>query len=260
MAPPRRCDKVVAMDIRGLLQLQSDWGVDECLLAVAQDRRGAAPVVGAPRRPPMAAPPARGAAMPDLEACRDLAALDAALQGFGGCALRETASTTVSGEGPAGARVMLVGDAPGAEEDRAGRPFVGPAGLLLTAMLGSIGLRREEVRLSYVVPWRPPGDRPPSAPEIAACLPFLQREIALVAPEVVVVLGAIAARALLGDAARGASISRLRGVWTTLQVPGRPPCPALPCFHPLYLLRTPAAKAQAWADLLSLRARLESAV
>jgi DNA polymerase len=127
-------------------------------------------------------------------------------------------------------------------------------------MLGSIGLRREEVRLSYVVPWRPPGDRPPSAPEIAACLPFLQREIALVAPEVVVVLGAIAARALLGDAARGASISRLRGVWTTLQVPGRPPCPALPCFHPLYLLRTPAAKAQAWADLLSLRARLESAV
>jgi len=246
------------MDARALLQLQGDWGVDECLLAAPQDRRAAAAAPPAPR-PPKTAPP-RGATMPDLDACRDLAALGAALQGFGGCALRETASTTVLGEGPAGARVMLVGDAPGAEEDRAGRPFVGPAGTLLTAMLGSIGLKREEVRLSYVVPWRPPGDRPPNAPEIAACLPFLQREIALVAPEMVVVLGAIAARALLGEAARGASISRLRGVWTSLQVPGRPPCPALPCFHPLYLLRTPAAKAQAWADLLSLRARLDSGV
>jgi DNA polymerase len=127
-------------------------------------------------------------------------------------------------------------------------------------MLGSIGLVRAEVRLSYVVPWRPPGDRPPSEPEIAACLPFVQREVALVAPEMIVVLGAIAARALLGEAAKRASISRLRGVWTDIEIPGRPPCPALPCFHPLYLLRTPAAKAQAWADLLSLRARLESGV
>jgi DNA polymerase len=247
------------MDVRGLLQLQSDWGVDECLLASPQDRRGVAAAPVAVARPPR--PAARPAAAPiDLAATGDLAALGAALTRFTGCALRETASTTVQGEGPAGARVMLIGDAPGAEEDRAGRPFVGPAGALLEKMLGSIGLVRAEVRLSYVVPWRPPGDRPPSEPEIAACLPFVQREVALVAPEMIVVLGAIAARALLGEAAKRASISRLRGVWTDIEIPGRPPCPALPCFHPLYLLRTPAAKAQAWADLLSLRARLESGV
>jgi DNA polymerase len=250
------------MDARALLQLQSDWGVDECLLAAPQDRRVAATAPEAAPRVARAAPsrPVSGTATPDLATCRDLAALGAALTGFGGCALRETASTTVLGEGPVGARVMLIGDAPGAEEDRAGRPFIGPAGVLLEAMLGSIGVRREAVRLSYVVPWRPPGDRPPSAPEIAACLPFLWRELDLVGPEMVVVLGAIAARALLGEAARNASISRLRGMWTVLEIPGRPPCPALPCFHPLYLLRTPAAKAQAWTDLLSLRARLESVV
>jgi DNA polymerase len=249
------------MDRRGLLQLQSDWGVDECLLAAPQDRRLApAPAVAQVRTASRVAP-AAAAARPDLAACGDLAALAAALRGFAGCALRETASTTVLGEGPVGARVMLVGDAPGAEEDRAGRPFVGPAGQLLEKMLTSIGRTRAEVRLSYVVPWRPPGDRPPSEAEIDACLPFIQREAGLVAPEMIVLLGAVAARALLGEAARRASISRLRGQWTTVAIPGRAaPCPALPCFHPLYLLRTPAAKAQAWADLIALRARLDSGV
>jgi DNA polymerase len=251
------------MDMRELLQLQSDWGVDECLLPVPQNRRAPpAPAAAAPRAPrPAIARSSAIHAMPDLTACADLAALGAALKGFGGCALRDTASTTVLGEGPAGARVMLIGDAPGAEEDRAGRPFVGPAGQLLEKMLSSIGLARATVRLSYVVPWRPPGDRPPSEGEIAACLPFLLREAALVAPEMVFVLGAIAARALLGEAAKKVSIGRLRGVWTRIEIPGREaPCPALPGYHPLYLLRAPAAKAQAWADLLSLRSRLESGV
>jgi len=252
------------MDVRGLLQLQSDWGVDECLLAAPQDRRlAAAPAPAHAARAPVRAAPraAAPAGPPDLAACADLDALAAALKRFTGCALRETASTTVLGEGPVGARVMLIGDTPGAEEDRAGRPFIGPAGQLLEKMLGSIGLARAEVRLSYVVPWRPPGDRPPNEVEIAACLPFVRREAALVAPATMVLLGAVAARALLGESARRASISRLRGQWTSVEIPGREaPCPALPCFHPLYLLRVPAAKAPAWADLLGLRARLDSAV
>jgi uracil-DNA glycosylase family 4 len=254
------------MDVRAWMQLQTEWGVDECLLDTPQDRRAVAPLAPPVMAPPVMAQPVIAQpvitqmrrAPADLAVAGDLDALAAAINSFTGCALRETASHTVLGEGPVGARVMLVGDAPGAEEDRAGRPFVGPAGQLLDKMLASIGLARAQVRLSHILPWRPPGDRPPSETEIAACLPFLHREVALIAPDYLVLLGANAARALLGEAHKRASISRLRGVWTLVEIPGRAaPCPALPCYHPLYLLRSPAAKASAWADLLSLRARLE---
>jgi DNA polymerase len=163
----------------------------------------------------------------------------------------------VFADGAATARVMLVGEAPGAEEDRAGRPFVGPAGQLLDRMFASIGLDRSGLRIVNTVPWRPPGNRNPTDAEVAICLPFLHRHIALVAPAALFVLGAVAAKALLPEPERHLGIRRLRGTWRELEIPGlEAPLPCLPSYHPAYLLRMPAAKAEAWLDLLSLKARL----
>jgi uracil-DNA glycosylase family 4 len=146
---------------------------------------------------------------------------------------------------------MLVGEAPGAEEDRAGLPFVGASGQLLDRMLASIGLDRTTVLITNILPWRPPGNRTPSETEIAVCLPFVLRHIALVAPDVLLLLGATAARAITGNTQ---GIRRVRGQWQSLALPGlerRIPC--LPTYHPAYLLRTPLAKREAWADLLELQ-------
>ena len=143
---------------------------------------------------------------------------------------------------------MLVGEAPGRDEDREGRPFVGRAGQLLDRMLAAIGLSREDsVYITNVLPWRPPQNRDPKPEEIAMMKPFLAKHIALVDPEVLVIMGNISCQALLGK--RG--ITRLRGNWEDAL--GKP---ALPMFHPAYLLRNPAAKREAWADLLALKARL----
>ncbi|MEO1097401.1 MAG: uracil-DNA glycosylase, partial [Bacteroidota bacterium] len=151
-------------------------------------------------------------------------------------------------DGTAGARVMIIGEAPGRDEDREGKPFVGRAGQLLDKMLGAIGLSRDEsVYITNVLPWRPPQNRDPKPDEIAMMQPFLHRHITLADPDVLVVVGNHACQALLGK--RG--ITRLRGDWTEAR--GKP---ALPMFHPAYLLRNPAAKREAWADLLSLQARL----
>jgi uracil-DNA glycosylase family 4 len=187
-------------------------------------------------------------------ACATLAELRAAIAGFEGCALRDTATSLVFSDGNPAARIMLVGEAPGAEEDRAGLPFVGASGQLLDRMLGSIGLDRTQVLITNILPWRPPGNRTPSETEIAVCLPFLLRHIALVAPEVLLLLGATAVRAITGNAQ---GIRRLRGQWQSLAVPGLDePVPALPTYHPAYLLRTPLAKREAWADLLEFQSRL----
>jgi len=248
--------------LRDQIAMQIAWGADEYLLDAPQDRRQAA----APAPAPAAAAPAarrqpRAAALPAgpaeasaiAAACGTLAALQAALSGFTGCALRDTATQLVFADGPEQAQVMLVGEAPGAEEDRIGRPFVGPAGQLLDRMLGSIGLQRDTVRIVNTVPWRPPGNRTPTEAEIAVCLPFLQRHITLLQPAVVVVLGAVAAKALL-PAARDTGIRRLRGHWHSLELPGLPgKIACLPTYHPAYLLRTAAAKREAWHDLLALR-------
>ncbi|GAB0112797.1 hypothetical protein AcidC75_03220 [Acidisoma sp. C75] len=180
--------------------------------------------------------------------------LRAAIARFEGCALRDTATNLVFADGNPAARIMLIGEAPGAEEDRAGLPFVGASGQLLDRMLGSIGLDRGQVLITNILPWRPPGNRAPTEGEIASCLPFLLRHIALVGPEMLVLLGATAARALTGSAE---GIRRLRGRWQPLAIPGlAQPVPALPTYHPAYLLRTPLAKREAWADLLLLRSRL----
>ena len=145
---------------------------------------------------------------------------------------------------------MLVGEAPGGDEDRIGRPFVGRAGQLLDRMLAAIGLDRTQVYIANVVPWRPPGNRTPTPQETAVCLPFIRRQIALSAPRLIVCLGGSATQTLLGVKE---GITRARGVWREYQGDDGATIPALPMFHPAYLLRTPAAKRHAWADLRKLR-------
>jgi len=164
------------------------------------------------------------------------------------CRLCQARTQVVFGVGNPKARVIFVGEGPGADEDRLGEPFVGRAGQLLNVMLPSIGLRREDVYIANIVKCRPPGNRDPQPDEAAACMPFLKRQIDLIDPAVIVLLGRIAARYLLGTSA---PISTYRGRWTTWQ--GRA---VLPTFHPAYLLRNPAAKRESWADFKQLRARL----
>lgn len=168
--------------------------------------------------------------------------------------LKPAARRFVFADGRPEARVMIVGEAPGREEDLEGRPFVGRAGQLLDRMLAAVDLSRAHpdpgraVYIANVLPWRPPTNRTPGADEIAQFLPFLHRHIALVAPEIIMLMGNTPCQALLGQA----GITRMRGQWREVQG-----IPALPAFHPAYLLRNPAAKREAWADLLTLAARLQ---
>lgn len=178
-----------------------------------------------------------------------LAELQAALEAFDHCELKKGARSTVFADGVAGSRVMIIGEAPGRDEDREGRPFVGRAGQLLDRMLVAIGISRaENVYITNVLPWRPPQNRDPRPDEIAMLRPFLERHIRLADPEILVVMGNISCAAVLGK--RG--ILRLRGHWA--QALDRP---VLPMVHPSYLLRTPSAKRDAWADLLTLNAKLK---
>ena len=148
---------------------------------------------------------------------------------------------------------MMVGEAPGADEDRQGLPFVGVSGRMLDRMLGHVGLDRQSVYIANVLYWRPPGNRTPTDQEVAACLPFITRQIELVAPEILVLVGGKAASTLLGERQ---GITRLRGRWFTYSSPGlEAPVPALPTFHPAYLLRNPANKRLSWRDMISLKLR-----
>jgi uracil-DNA glycosylase family 4 len=181
-------------------------------------------------------------------------ALAKLVAGFDACPLKRTATNTVFADGNPEAPVMIVGEAPGADEDRIGRPFVGRAGQLLDRMLAAIGLDRTGVQITNVIYWRPPGNRKPTAPEIASCLPFVFRHIVLSRPKVLVLAGGTAASTLL-DTTEG--ITRLRGRWFDLAVPGLDAhLPTLPMFHPAFLLRTPERKREAWRDLLALKAKL----
>jgi len=191
-------------------------------------------------------------------AARTLAELRTALAGFDGCPLAATATNLVFADGNPDAGLMLVGEGPGAEEDRVGKPFVGPSGQLLDRMLASIGLDRTRLLITNLIPWRPPGNRNPTDNEVLTCLPFLLRHIALVAPRRLVLLGALATRAVTGSTT---GIRRMRGRWIEVTIPGLPAAvPALPMLHPAYLLRTAGAKRDAWADLIQLRRSLDSGV
>lgn len=188
-------------------------------------------------------------------ACATLDQLNAAMAAFDGCALKLGAKNTVFADGNRQTRVMVIGEAPGREEDIEGKPFVGRSGQLLDRMLAAIGLSRhannrvDAVYITNVLPWRPPQNRDPSSDEIAMMKPFLLRHIKLIAPEFLLVLGNTAAKTLLETET---GITRLRGEWhQVLDIP------ALPSFHPAALLRNPMQKKAAWADLLALRVKLD---
>ncbi|NDW06705.1 uracil-DNA glycosylase [Jiella pacifica] len=189
-------------------------------------------------------------------AAATLAELKELLDGFEGCNLKITAKHTVFGDGPQTADLMLIGEAPGRDEDMAGVPFVGRSGQLLDRMLEAIGLEREKVRVTNTVPWRPPGNRAPTPAETQICLPFIQRQIELVAPKILVCLGSPSAKAILGSAE---GILRMRGKWQSYSFDLSPgsTIPAIAMLHPAYLLRQPAQKRLAWRDLLALKAKLE---
>lgn len=181
--------------------------------------------------------------------------LRAALAAFEGCNLKRTAKNLVFGDGNPKARIMFVGEAPGRDEDIAGLPFVGRSGELLNRMLEAIGLNRDEdVYIANIVPWRPPGNRTPTPLEIGLCRPFIERQIALVGPELLIPLGAPSARELLGTSE---GIKKIRGRSRTCTIGGKT-MEAIATLHPAYLLRQPAEKRFAWQDFLAIRARLDA--
>jgi len=190
----------------------------------------------------------------------ELAEIEAALSAFDACPLKKTATSLCFADGNPQARVMLIGEAPGRDEDIQGKPFVGRSGQLLDRMLAAIGLsrsaedRESAVFITNTIFWRPPGNRTPTEAETQMCLPFLLRTIELQKPDVIVCLGATPAHRLTG---RNDGILKLRGKWVTANVSGRN-IPLLPMLHPAYLLRQPAQKRLAWRDLLALRQMLDA--
>ncbi len=187
-----------------------------------------------------------------------LVELEEAMQQFEGCALKHTAMNLVFGDGNPQASVMFVGEAPGADEDREGRPFVGVSGQLLDKMIAAIGLDRTSAYITNILPWRPPGNRKPTTSEVTVCLPFIRRHIELVGPRVLVLVGGTAASALLD---RSEGITRLRGKWLIYRPDGdggTTEIPCMPLYHPAYLLRQSALKRDAWRDILAIQERLES--
>lgn len=206
--------------------------------------------------PPMPRPEALQSAVALASNARTLDELRQAVESFDGCSLKRNAMNTVFADGSVPARVMFLGEAPGAEEDRQGLPFVGPSGHLLDRMLASIGLSRSEnVYISNIIFWRPPGNRSPTVDEIALCRPFVERHVELIDPEILVFLGGPAATTMLG---RKEGISRLRGRWFDYESPAMSrPIPAMALFHPAYLLRSPLQKRFAWMDLMALQDKLD---
>jgi uracil-DNA glycosylase len=268
-----------APTVRQLLAFYLEAGVDCALGNAPIDRLAdpavvpvsAAPVAGEPaspqiaRRPsPQPAPRGEVIAAPEAaissarEAARtapSLEALRALLEKFDGCALKFTATRLVFADGNPQARIMFVGEAPGREEDIEGLPFVGRSGKLLDRMIAAIGLDRTSAYIANVIPWRPPGNRTPTPQETQICLPFIQRQIELVNPDVLVTLGNPSTQTLLQTRE---GIMRTRGKWFDYDT-GTRTIRALATFHPAYLLRSPSYKRMAWQDLRSVAKALEQA-
>jgi uracil-DNA glycosylase len=267
---------IMAEGLAGLLRWHADMGVDIAVDDVPHDRfaesRAGVSAQAEERGPPAARPetieagrrvmaepaaalPAEAiaAARDQAAAAKDLADLREKLSRFDGCGLKATATRLVFGDGNPSAEIMFIGEAPGADEDREGLPFVGRAGQLLDKMLAAIGLDRGKVYIANVVPWRPPGNRTPTPLETAACLPFTRRQIALVDPKILVCLGAASAQTLLGGKE---GIMRMRGRWFAHAVGGKE-IQAIAMLHPAYLLRQPAQKKLAWQDLRMLAKEID---
>jgi DNA polymerase len=272
---------IAQQDLASLLKWYVDQGIDETIGEEAVDRFAAPAPVSAsalsvtPVQAPVPAPtPIRAAIQAPLprgpvpiespqlvedaralaRRCASVGELEQAVRAFEGCALKRTAKNTVFADGVAGAPVMVVGEAPGADEDRLGKPFVGVSGQLMDRMFEAIGMSRErDLYITNILFWRPPGNRTPTLSEQAICLAFTRRHIELARPKVLVLAGGTAAKSVL-DTTEG--IMRLRGKWTSLGLDDGSTVPTLPTFHPAYLLRTPASKRQSWSDLLALDKKL----
>ena len=270
---------VAREDLESLLRWYVDQGIDEAIGEEAIDRFAApapqpspppiqrqASAAPTPLRPAPAAPAALRGPVPiespqlveDARAlaqrCSSVEELEAAVRAFDGCALKRTAKNTVFADGVVGSPVMIVGEAPGADEDRLGKPFVGVSGQLMDRMFDAIGMSRaRDLYITNILFWRPPGNRTPTLAEQAVCMAFTRRHIELARPKVLVLAGGTAAKSVL-DTTEG--IMRLRGKWTSLSLDDGSAVPALPTFHPAYLLRTPASKRQSWSDLLLLDKKL----
>ncbi len=216
--------------------------------------RDSAPAASSrPATPPPASPDAAVAdARTRAASAATLDELRALMEAFDGCELKRTAYQLAFGDGNPKARLMFVGEAPGAEEDRQGKPFVGRAGQLLDRMLAAIGLDRTQVYIANIIPWRPPGNRDPSPAEISVCQPFITRQIELVDPDVLVSIGRFSAQTLLGVRD---GILKSRGRWMTYRV-GDKEIRAMATLHPAYLLRSPAQKKLSWRDFKAIRAAL----
>ena len=197
------------------------------------------------------------ASTPDLSASlagiTDLEGLRDALVALDGCALKHTASNLIFADGNPGARLMVIGDVPGRDEDRVGLPLVGSDGQLLDRMLASIGLSRADIYIVPLIPWRPPGNRTPTAEEMALLLPFLYRHVQLAAPEMILLLGGVTAKTMLPP---GGGILKLRGRWHEIDYGDGTARPTLATLHPAYLTRSPAQKRLAFADLVALAGKL----
>lgn len=247
--------------MKAALEWQIACGADEAIMDAPIDRTAVQePTAPENKTTPEPIPPAVevdavALARDAAAAATDLAGLKSAMQAFDHCELKRGARQLVFSDGQENARVMIIGEAPGRDEDMQGKPFVGRAGQLLDLMFRQIGLSRENpdrdaaLYITNVLPWRPPQNRDPKPDEIAMMLPFLARHVELIDPDIIVAMGNHSCQALLGK--RG--ITRLRGTWETAL--GKP---VLPMFHPAYLLRTAEAKREAWADLLALQARLRA--
>jgi len=215
----------------------------------------------APAARPASAGPSATVAVPDGEAvssarftaesARSLAELKTALESFNGCNLKNGARSTVFASGDPASGIMVIGPMPNADDDRDGIPFSGRQGQLLDRMLGAIGLAREAVMLTNVIPWRPPGNRMPSEAELAICRPFLERQMALAEPKLLLLLGNFPARFFLGETG---TIHSLRGQWRDISFAGTN-LSAIATLHPQELLAAPANKALAWQDLLKFKSR-----
>lgn len=249
-----------------LLAFWSDAGVDVCLADEPVDRTVRAPKPERPAPTPLRQPSAPSGLSPDLAAAlnqarilaaaaQDLEQLQAAIEAFDGCGLKQQgARRAVFARGDPAAPVVVIGEAPGADEDAQGQPFVGRAGQLLDRMLAAAGLSKR-VFITNTVFWRPPGNANPSQADQAVCAPFLERALALIQPRLLLLLGGASAKSLLK---REEGILALRGRWLDWRSEtGELVIPALPTLHPAFLLRTPAAKKRAWGDLLTLAERLD---
>jgi DNA polymerase len=202
-----------------------------------------------------APPPPDAAAMEARQAAKSATSIEelrGILESFGGCALKATATQLVFADGNPQSRVMLVGEAPGRDEDIEGLPFVGRSGKLLDRMLAAIGLDRTQVYIANIVPWRPPGNRDPSPHETAICLPFIRRQIELADPDILVCLGKPSMQTLLETSE---PIGKARGRWFPFNT-GTREIRAMPTFHPAFLLRSPLQKRFAWRDFLAIKRAL----